>query len=199
MRFRYNAPVVLTFTLISTAMQVLATVTGDTTTRLFAAAPATFEPASPIQYLGFVTHIFGHANWGHLFGNFMLILMLGPLLEERHGSWRLLQMILVTALLTGLLNALLFDSFLVGASGVVFMFILLGSLSNFREGEIPLTFVFVAVLFLGQEVVNILKLDNVSQFAHILGGLLGAGFGFLLARRAPAPPPAASEDAPPVS
>lgn len=197
MRFRYNAPVVLTFTLISTVMQVLATVTGDATTKLFAAAPATFEPPSPVQYLGFVTHIFGHANWAHLFGNFMVILMLGPLLEERHGSGRLLQMILVTALLTGLLNALLFDSYLVGASGIVFMFILLGSLSNFREGEIPLTFVFVAVLFLGQELVNILKLDNVSQFAHILGGLLGAGFGFLRVRNQPAALPSPSKDLPP--
>lgn len=182
MRVRYNAPVVLTFTLIAVGMQILGTLTGDATTELLAAAPPTFTPDNPVQYLGFLTHIVGHGGWAHLFGNFMLILLLGPLLEERHGSGPLLQMILVTALVTGLSNALLFDTYLVGASGVVFMFILLGSMSNFRRGEVPLTFVLVAVIFLGQEVVSIFELDNISQFAHILGGLLGAGFGFLRVR-----------------
>lgn len=184
MKVRYNAPVVLTFTLLAVAVQVLGTLTGNTSTQLFAAAPPSFHPPYAIQYLGLVTHPLGHAGWSHLFGNFMLVLLLGPLLEERHGSWPLLQMMLITALVTGLCNALFFDTYLVGASGIVFMFILLGSMSNFRRGEIPLTFVLVAVIFLGRELVNIFQLDEVSQFAHIAGGLMGAGFGFARARGA---------------
>jgi hypothetical protein len=36
------------------------------------------------------------------------------------------------------------------------------------------------VLFLGREVWNaIAQKDNISQFAHILGGLTGSFFGFL--------------------
>jgi len=181
-RFRYNAPVILTFTLLAVAVQILGTLTGDAFTQLFAAAPPSFEPPLVVQYLGFVTHPLGHAGWGHLFGNFMLVLLLGPLLEERHGSWPLFQMMFITALVTGLCNALLFDTYLVGASGIVFMFILLGSMSNFKRGEVPLTFVLVAVIFLGRELVNIFQLDEISQFAHIIGGIMGAGFGFLRAR-----------------
>ncbi len=184
MRIRYNAPVILTFTLLAVTVQLLSTATGGVFTGIFASAPGTFDPESPIQYLGIITHILGHGSWAHLAGNFMFILLLGPLLEERHGSGALLQMILVTAVVTGLLNALLFSSGLVGASGIVFMFILLGSMSNLRRGEIPLTFVLVAIIFIGRELVDIFKFDQTSQFAHILGGIMGAGFGFLRGRNA---------------
>lgn len=179
MRVRYNAPVVLTFTLVAVAMQIISTLTGGVVTGLLATAPGSFSVANPVQYIGVVTHIVGHGSWSHLAGNFMFILLLGPLLEERHGSWALLQMIVVTALITGLFNALLFDTGLVGASGIVFMFILLGSMSNLRRGEIPLTFLLVAVIFLGRELIDIFKFDQISQFAHIIGGFMGAGFGFL--------------------
>jgi len=85
---------------------------------------------------------------------------------------------LITAFVTGLLNTIFFSTGLLGASGIVFMLILLASFANIRDGEIPLTFVIVAALYLGQELVNSFKPDNVSQFAHILGGLAGAVFGF---------------------
>lgn len=197
MRFRYNAPVTLTFTLLAVTVQLLSTATGGVFTEMFASAPGTFDPQSLLQLLGIVTHILGHGSWAHLAGNFMFILLLGPLLEERHGSHALFQMIIVTAVVTGLLNAMLFDAGLVGASGIVFMFILLGSMSNLRKGEIPLTFVLVAIIFIGRELVDIFKFDQTSQFAHILGGLMGAGFGFLRGHKAlAAPTPLDNEAAP---
>jgi len=128
-------------------------------------------------------HIFGHASWEHLLGNFMLILLLGPILEERHGSLSLAIMILITALVTGLINLAFSSNFLLGASGVVFMMILLASTANIRQGEIPLTFIAVAVIYLGGEIyAGMTKNDNVSHLGHLLGGLSGAAFGFLGAR-----------------
>ena len=61
-------------------------------------------------YVGFVSHILGHGNWEHLIGNFMLILLLGPILEERHGSGSLLIMVLITALFTGIACHALFPT-----------------------------------------------------------------------------------------
>jgi uncharacterized membrane protein YdcZ (DUF606 family) len=58
------------------------------------------------------------------------------------------------------------------------MLILLSSITNFQSGKIPLTFIFVVLIYLGQEVFNIMKLDQVSQFAHIIGGVCGSIFGF---------------------
>jgi membrane associated rhomboid family serine protease len=95
-------------------------------------------------------------------------------------------MMFFTGLITGILQMLFFDHGLMGASGIVFMLIILSSLTNFRTGRIPLTFIVVAILFIGEEVVNGLKEDNVSQFAHVLGGIIGAVFGFTTRRRMPA-------------
>jgi hypothetical protein len=88
-------------------------------------------------------------------------------------------MMLITALATGLLNAAFFTTGLLGASGLAFMMILLSSFTNHKEGELPLTFVLVVVLFLAKEVANAFNQDDISQFAHIIGGAFGSLFGFL--------------------
>jgi len=111
-------------------------------------------------------------------GNFTLILLLGPILEEKYGSQHLLFLILAAAFITSILNTILFNTGLLGASGIVFLFILLASFTTFKTGEIPLTFLLVFVIFVGQEVLGVLRQDNISQFAHILGGILGSFFGF---------------------
>jgi membrane associated rhomboid family serine protease len=101
------------------------------------------------------------------------------MLEENYGSSLLLIMMVITALVTGVLNILFFRSALMGASGVVFMMILLSSFTNFTHGEIPLTFILVLILYMGVQLFNSFNSDNISQFAHIVGGLCGSFFGFL--------------------
>jgi membrane associated rhomboid family serine protease len=177
LRITYNAPVVLTFTLAAVVVFCL--------TRLITPMQSWFQ-ASPeldsIQsYVGLFSHILGHASWEHLLGNFMLILLIGPILEERHGSGPLLIMILLTALITGVANAVFSSAGLMGASGIVFMMILLASMANVRGGEIPLTFIAVAIIYLGGEVVRSFQNDNISQLAHLVGGAVGGGFGFFMA------------------
>lgn len=177
MKLDYNAPIVLTFTLISAAVMVAANSTGGAVGYWFSTQPGL--PWSELStYFRLFSHIFGHANWDHLFGNFTIILLIGPLLEEKYGSQTMMVMIGVTALITSLLNNFFFSTGLMGASGIVFMMILLSSFANLKQGHIPLTFVIIVVLFLGKEVYNSLKMDNVSQFAHILGGICGSIFGF---------------------
>ena len=87
-------------------------------------------------------------------------------------------MFLLTAVITGLLNVFFFNTGLMGASGIVFMLILLASFTNKRKGTIPLTFILIAILFIGKEIVQSINQDNISQFAHIIGGILGSVFGF---------------------
>lgn len=178
LRITYNAPVVLTFTLAAVVAFVLMQSLGQSATLWFSAWPRLVDTRS---YVGLVSHILGHASWEHLLGNFMLILLLGPILEERHGSVSLLVMIVLTALVTGMANLAFSDHFLVGASGVVFMMILLASMANVRGGEIPLTFIAVAIIYLGGEVVKAFRADGVSHMAHLVGGAAGAAFGFLSA------------------
>ncbi len=88
-------------------------------------------------------------------------------------------MILITASVTGLINVLAFSTGLLGASGIVFMLIILVSIVDIKQGSVPLTFILVAGIFIGSEVVQAFRDDRISQMAHIAGGSMGAAFGFL--------------------
>lgn len=187
MRIKYNAPTVLTFTFISAAVLLLNLVLfrGLIQTWFMAPGRGGFSLTSIRSWVTLFTHVIGHADLNHLLSNFAFILLLGPILEENYGSLALLFMILITALVTGVLNVLFFSSALLGASGVVFMMILLASFTNFNKGEIPLTFILVLLLYLGREFFNSFKSDNISEFAHIVGGFCGSLFGFFKPARAP--------------
>jgi membrane associated rhomboid family serine protease len=179
MRLSYNAPVVLSFTLIATAVMILDSIFGGVTESMFM-LQAPFEFNNVGDYLRLITSVIGHSSWDHLVGNFTFILLVGPILEERYGSGKLLLMIILTAVVTSVLYLFLFSSNALGASGIVFMMVLLGSFVNFRSGTIPITFILIACLFLGKEIYNSFRDDNISQFAHILGGVIGAVFGFMM-------------------
>lgn len=185
LKITFNSPVVLGFIFVSLAVLLLGFVTmGKSNELLF----MTYHSAltNPLTYLRFFTHVLGHAGWEHYIGNASYILLLGPMIEEKYGSKRILQVILVTALVTGVINYILFPSVaLCGASGVVFAFILLTSFTSFKQGEIPLTFILVAIIFLGQQVYEgVFLQDNISNFSHVLGGIIGSVVGYRLNRRA---------------
>ena len=95
----------------------------------------------------------------------------------------LLIMLFSTALLTGLIHTLFFNNPLLGASGIVFMLILLVSLVNFKSKEIPLTFVLIVIVYIGKEVMGTFSEDNIAHSTHIIGGIIGAIFGFSLAKK----------------
>jgi len=134
----------------------------------------------PMTWVRIFGHILGHANWEHLLANFAIILLIGPILEEKYGSARLLLMILFTAFVTGVIVTLFFRQGLLGASGVAFMMILLGSFTNSKAGKIPLTFILIAAIYLGRELVAAFSDDQISQMAHIIGGVVGGLFGFMM-------------------
>ena len=183
LKITLNAPFTLIFALLCAAATLLCAVSGECRYLIFSthAAPMT----DPLMYLRLFTHVLGHSGLQHLIGNMTLILLLGPALEEKYGAKKLLAVVLATALVTGILHNLLFPSVaLLGASGVVFAMILLTSFAGFREGEIPLTFILVALLYLGQQIWDgITVRDNISNLSHIVGGLVGSGAGWLMNRK----------------
>lgn len=174
----YNAPVTLTFSLICLLSLGLGMYTGNVSTRLFF---MTYNSGwfNPMTYVRMFTYVFGHANWEHFLGNIMYILILGPMIEEKYGSKKLIKMIAITAGVGGLANNIIFPRvMLCGASGIVFMMIILASATSFETGQIPLTLILVLIIYLGGEIYDALYVDdNVSQLAHIAGGICGAIFG----------------------
>ncbi|MDR2792404.1 MAG: rhomboid family intramembrane serine protease [Treponema sp.] len=179
MRLKYNSPVVLTFTFISAGVLLLHQFLFPNLIDIWFTVPGHGYFSFPKNIVNLFTHVIGHADWPHLISNFSIILLVGPMLEENHGSQDIFFMMIVTAVATGLLNVIFFSTGLLGASGIVFMMILLASFTNIQRGEIPLTFILVLLLYLGEQVVQIFQQDSISQFAHIVGGFLGSIFGFI--------------------
>ncbi len=177
-RLDFNSPVILGMTCVSALLLLLNGITGGAVNRFLAVRYTSW--ADPLMYVRMLTHVLAHSSLAHFAGNFMMILAVGPMVEEKYGGTRLLGMIAVTAVITGLVNVIFFRHVaLIGASGIVFMLILLASFVNIKQGYIPLTVLLVAVLYIGNEVVQGLAVrDNISQMGHIVGGLCGAGFGF---------------------
>ena len=165
---RFNAPVVLSFAILSLLVLVLDSATGGASTaRLFCVyrAPLT----DPLTYVRFFTHVLGHSGYSHYMSNMLLLLLVGPGLEEKYGSRNLFLLFPHSALL--------------GASGVVFMMIVLSSFTEMKKGGIPLTMLLVVALYLGSEIADgLTRTDNVSHLTHIVGGVCGIFFGFRLAK-----------------
>jgi membrane associated rhomboid family serine protease len=180
MNIKFNAPITLLFAISCTLIFFLDKSTLGSLMPMFTAHP--ILDGNPLTYLTLVSHCLGHASMDHLLGNLTFILLLGPIIEEKYGSQRLLMMILVTALITGLVNFFLFKMALLGASGIVFMMILLVSFTNVKAGQIPVTFILVALLFVGKEVIKSAEVNNIAESAHIIGGICGAFFGFRWSR-----------------
>ena len=177
-RITFNSPVVLSFVLMSLGVMVLNYLTAGVSNRLLF---MTYHSslASPLTYVRFFTHVLGHQGWSHYIGNMMYLLLLGPMLEEKYGSRAIIEVILITGLVTGIVTWLIFPNIaLCGASGVVFAFIMMTSFTSFKEGEIPVTVILVAVIYIGQQIYEGLFVqDNISNMAHILGGIVGAVAG----------------------
>ena len=174
----YNSPVILTFALLSLLALGLGKLTdGWTTKYLFS---VWHSPLTDIlTYPRFILHVLGHSDYSHYIANMMMILVVGPSLEEKYGSRNLLSAIIITALVSGLVHWFLFPgTMLLGASGIVFMMIVMASLAGMRDGCIPITLILVLVLYLGNEIVDgVMLSDNISQLTHIIGGICGAVLG----------------------
>ena len=185
----YNAPVTLTFSIATVIIFILEQFVFKGMVGFFFTAPGRigsdmfFSWENPLDYIRIISHVFGHMTWEHLLGNISYILILGPLLEERYGSKMLVLMMTTTAIVTGVLNACFIPRSMVGASGIAFMMILLSSFTAISRHQIPLTFILVLVLFIGQEVFISWKNSDIAALAHITGGICGSLFGFLHAHK----------------
>jgi len=185
-RIHYNAPVILTYALVSLVVLILGSMTdGCTNKLLFSVYPCSW--LDPLGYIRLAGHTLGHANIEHYFGNFLLILLVGPILEEKYGSKKLLLMLTGTAVMTGLLHTLFAPTgtAVLGASGVVFMLIVLSSFVNKQQGRLPLTLVFAVVFYLGKEFLYSATgaQPGIANTMHILGGICGIVLGFTVKKK----------------
>lgn len=188
MRLTYNAPLTLSLSIIMALVFFAdAKISNSLITNYFTLeSKDNFDVSNLFGYIKLFSYVFGHGDLTHLTSNLMILLLIGPLIEERYGFGMTFWMIFFVAGLNGFVNILFFHSQLIGASGIVFMMMLLSSFVNVRKGDIPLTFICIIALYLSKEIKafydashSIGDISNVSNISHLVGGLCGAIFGFL--------------------
>ena len=87
LKISFNSPVILWFSIICLIALIAGEVTrGMTTTMFFSVYHSSL--LDPFTYVRFVGHVFGHANLEHFLGNITLLLVIGPMIEEKYGSVR---------------------------------------------------------------------------------------------------------------
>ncbi len=179
--FQYNSIVILSYFFLSFFAYLLNVITKGKSNKLFFSSMRG-NPFNPMTYIRMITHAIGHASWDHFMHNFLLILLIGPMIEEKYGSIELLIMLVINAFITGLLNAIFCKNTRIrGASGSAFMLIVLSSFVNYDSGKIPLTFVLICLFYIVGEIRDgLVKKDNISHMGHLIGAISGFVFGFFI-------------------
>ena len=178
------SPVTLSFAGLSLLALIINALSGGAANRVLFSVYRS-SAADFLFYPRLFLHVLGHANYAHFAANMALFLVLGPIIEKQYGAKKLIIMILITALMTGLFHLLISpDAAALGASGIVFMFILLSAASGRKNRKVPLTLLLVAIIYLGREVAGgVFGQDNISQLAHLVGGICGWVFGMLYQKK----------------
>lgn len=180
LKFDYNSPVIISYLIISLIAWLLNSLTkGKTNKLLFSNYRSSIF--NPFTYIRLFTHSIGHKDWNHLVSNFLYILLIGPIIEEKYGSINLLIMFLLTSLAISLFNIIFNDYSILGASGNVYMLIVLSSFSNLSEGKIPITLVLICLFYITSEVRDSILEGNKKVYhdGHLIGALCGILYGFL--------------------
>lgn len=176
---QYNSVVILSFFFICLGVMILDSVTKGASTKTFFSTTSNDSLLNPLTYIKWFTYVLGHMNWEHFINNFLYILLVGPMVEEKYGSMNLLYMLIITAGVGGIFNKLFArNTRALGASGESFMLIVLSSFVNIQTGKIPLTVVLIIIFYVVKEIIHgLTKKDNVSHSGHIWGGFCGFVFG----------------------
>lgn len=193
----FDSPVVILFASLSVAIFLLDVFFPDAkpVEKFFvchgAKSSVAFNFKSPLDYLRMFTYAFGCAGWNSFFVNLLAVLLIGPSLEERYGSPILALMIFISVLVGGVLCACISPYEIRGASGIVFMMIVLCSLTTLMKKQILVSWIFVFAFYFWFEFyqdfpaekisfVEILQ-QKVPVFISLISGICGSLFGFFVA------------------
>ena len=177
---KFNSILIISYFILSFIALILNKVTkGKTNKILFSSYRSSL--LNPLTYIRFFTHSIGHISWEHFSNNFIYILLIGPMIEEKYGTINLLVMFLVTSFLTGVFNSVTSKNIILGASGNVYMLIVLSSFVNIESGKIPFTLILISFFFIINEIIAVVsKKDGISHTSHLIGALIGCILGFSL-------------------
>ena len=178
-KFDYNSPVIISYLVISLIACFLSYITKGKTNKLLFCNYRS-SPLNPLTYIRLFSHCIGHKDWDHFISNFLYILLIGPMIEEKYGNINLIFMFLITSLIISLFNIIFHNYCITWASGNVYMLIVLSSFSNITEGKIPITLILILIFYITSEIRKSILEGNKKIYhdGHLLGAICGIIFGF---------------------
>lgn len=177
--FSYNSIVILSYFLISLLFLIFNILSKDKINNFLACRRGNL--INPMFYIRILLSSFCHQDWNHFKNNFLMILLIGPILEEKYGSMNLLYMLIITSVITGITHIIFYKTGTIGASDNVFMLVVLCSIVNLTTGKIPMTLVLILFFYVADEVFNLFKRkDSISHDSHIVGAICGFIFGYII-------------------
>ena len=177
---QYNSVVILTYFFVSFFVLIINCITkGKSNDLLFSSYRSSL--LNPLTYVRMITHAIGHSNWQHFSSNFLYMLLIGPMIEEKYGTINLFIMMIITAVVIAIINSVISNKKILGASGIVFMLIVLSSFVNIEMGKVPITLILIFIFYIVNEILDgLFKKDDVSHLCHLIGAVCGVIFGFYL-------------------
>ena len=194
-RVNYDARVSITFCLASLLIFILdkfALKNFNLLQSVFSAPGAKgsqipFNFSAPGDYLRLLFFVFGNKSALQLIFSCCFILPFGAQMEERYGAPAVALTTLISAFVSGALNACLIPRPLSGAASVAMMLILLSSITSFAKNEIQLSS-FLTLLFCVAGNLSLASLEDgldrfavTSVFVQLAGALCASMAGFLTA------------------
>jgi GlpG protein len=179
--FSYNSVVILSYFFICLIMLILNAISKNKINNFLVIRRGSIF--NPMNYVRLVLSGLCHSDWSHFRNNFLTILLIGPMLEEKYGSVHILQMIIMTSIISSLIYLILHNnSGAIGTSDNVFMMIVLCSVVNITSGKIPITLVLIFIFYIADEIIKQIsgKKDNVSHDSHIVGAICGFIYGYFI-------------------
>lgn len=180
-----DSPLILSICLFCLLIQLTSLLFGYYLINNYFSIPSlsNFYIYSPICYFRMISHVFGHTSWEHLNSNITHLLLVGPNCEREYGIYKITLIVFFTALSSSIVHILFGpnNTIQLGASGIVFMFILLNSLIETKTTRIPMTFICQVGIWCYREIIgHFLNSDGVSHLAHITGAVVGIISGYYL-------------------
>ena len=176
----YNSVIILSYFFICLVVLILDIITKGKINNFFVCRKGNI--LNPMNYFRLFLSGLCHADWSHFRNNFLTILLIGPMLEEKYGSMNILYMLLITTAVSSLVHLFIYNGGAIGASDNVFMMVVLCSIVNISSGKIPLTLLLILLFYVFDEVIKLfsLKKDHVAHDSHVIGAICGLIFGYFV-------------------
>ena len=82
-KISYNCPVVLTYAAVCLVLVAVNALTGGWLNKYVMVCYGHPSLLDPMTYVRCITYFFGHSGWEHYASNMLLMLLVGPVVEEK--------------------------------------------------------------------------------------------------------------------